>query len=116
VSGVRAPPAAAAAAVAVLVAAGAQHVSAEPGALPAAVPVAADAHRVAVKISSWGPRPAASEREARAHLLIARVFRRAQLRVGTQEFRVPGRGRSRNVIGVFDTPRSCLRIVMAHTI
>jgi len=28
---------------------------------------------------------------------------------------VPGRGRSRNVIGVYDTPRSCLRIVMAHT-
>ena len=80
----------------------------------AAVPVAADAHRVAVKISSWGPRPAGSEREARAHRLIARVFRRAELRVGTQEFRVPGHGRSRNVIGVFDTPRTCLRIVMAH--
>ena len=28
---------------------------------------------------------------------------------------MPGRGRSRNVIGVYDTPRSCLRIVMAHT-
>ena len=27
----------------------------------------------------------------------------------------PGKGRSRNVIGVYDTPRSCLRIVMAHT-
>ena len=37
------------------------------------------------------------------------------MRVGVQDFRVPGRGRSRNVIGVFDTPRSCLRIVMAHT-
>ncbi len=86
------------------------------GAVPAqeAVPVPADAHRVAVKISSWGPRPAASEREARAHRLIARVFRRAELRVGIQEFRVPGRGRSRNVIGILDTPRSCLRIVMAH--
>jgi hypothetical protein len=81
----------------------------------AAAPVPADAHRVAVKISSWGPRPAASEREARAHSLMARVFRRADLRVGTQEFRVPGRGRSRNVIGVLDTPRTCLRIVMAHT-
>lgn len=104
----RAPLAAAAAAAAVLAAPGAQPA-------PAAVPVAADAYRVAVRISSWGPRPAASEREARAHGLIARVFRRAQLRVGTQEFRVPGRGRSRNVIGVFDTPRSCLRIVMAHT-
>jgi Zn-dependent M28 family amino/carboxypeptidase len=44
-----------------------------------------------------------------------RVFQRAELRVGVQEFRVPGRGRSRNVIGVYDTPRSCLRIVMAHT-
>ncbi|HET8821533.1 MAG TPA: M28 family peptidase [Thermoleophilaceae bacterium] len=86
------------------------------GAVPAPepVPVPADAHRVAVKISSWGPRPAASEREARAHRLIARVFRRAQLRVGIQELRVPGRGRSRNVIGIRDTPRSCLRIVMAH--
>jgi hypothetical protein len=88
------------------------------GVAPAAeepVPVPADAHRVAVKISSWGPRPAASEREARAHRLVARVFRRAGLRVGIQEFRVPGRGRSRNVIGVLDTPRTCLRIVMAHT-
>jgi peptidase M28-like protein len=81
----------------------------------AAVPVPADAYRMAAKISSWGPRPAASEREARVHRLIARVFRRAELRVGIQEFRVPGRGRSRNVIGVLDTPRSCLRVVMAHT-
>jgi peptidase M28-like protein len=78
------------------------------------VPIPADAHRVAVKISSWGPRPAASARERRALDLIGRVFRRAGLRVGTQEFRVPRRGRSGNVIGVFDTPRSCLRIVMAH--
>jgi hypothetical protein len=80
----------------------------------AAVPVPADAHRVAAKISSWGPRPAASEREERAHALMRRVFRRAELRVGVQQFRVPGHGRSRNVIGVYDTPRSCLRIVMAH--
>jgi hypothetical protein len=79
------------------------------------VPVSADAHRVAAKISSWGPRPAASDREERAHRLMGRVFRRADLRVGIQEFRVPRRGRSRNVIGVYDTPRSCLRIVMAHT-
>ena len=46
---------------------------------------------------------------------MARVFRRAGLRVGAQEFRVPGRGRSRNVIGVHQTPRTCLTIVMAHT-
>ena len=81
---------------------------------PAAVPAPADAHRIAVKVSSWGPRPAGSEREARAHSLMARVFRRAELRVGTQEFRVPRHRPSRNVIGVYDTPRSCLRIVMAH--
>jgi Zn-dependent M28 family amino/carboxypeptidase len=47
--------------------------------------------------------------------VLGRVFRKASLRVGVQEFDVPGRGRSRNVIGVYDTPRSCLRIVMAHT-
>jgi aminopeptidase YwaD len=85
------------------------------GPAAATVPVPADAHRIAVKISSWGPRPAASDREARAHRLMARVFRGAELRVGVQEFRVPGRGGSRNVIGVLDTPRTCLRIVMAHT-
>jgi hypothetical protein len=84
------------------------------GAAEPPVPIPADAHRVAVKISSWGPRPAASQRERRALDLMGRVFRRAYLRVGTQEFRVPRRGRSGNVIGVFDTPRSCLRIVMAH--
>jgi aminopeptidase YwaD len=31
-----------------------------------------------------------------------------------QRFPVPGRGRSRNVIGIRDTPRDCLRVVMAH--
>jgi Zn-dependent M28 family amino/carboxypeptidase len=68
-----------------------------------------------VRISSWGPRPAASTAEARAHRLMARSFRGAGLRVAVQEFDVPGRGRSRNVIGVLDTPATCLRIVMAHT-
>jgi aminopeptidase YwaD len=79
-----------------------------------AVPVPADEHGVATQISGWGPRPATSAREARAHRLMRRVFQRAGLRVGVQEFHVPGRGRSRNVIGVYDTRRSCLRIVMAH--
>jgi aminopeptidase YwaD len=46
---------------------------------------------------------------------MARTFRAAGLRVGVQEFDVPGRGRSRNVIGVLDTSASCLRIAMAHT-
>jgi Zn-dependent M28 family amino/carboxypeptidase len=81
----------------------------------AAAPVPADAYGIATQISRWGPRPATSAREARAHRLMRRVFQRAELRVGVQEFRVPDRGRSRNVIGVYDTPRSCLRIVMAHT-
>jgi hypothetical protein len=79
------------------------------------VPVPADAHRIAAKVSGWGARPATGRREARAHRLMARVFRRAELRVDVQELRVPGLGRSRNVIGVLDTPRTCLRIVMAHT-
>jgi Zn-dependent M28 family amino/carboxypeptidase len=84
-------------------------------ALAAAAPVPADAYDIATRIAGWGPRPAASPREARAHRLVRRIFRGAGLRVGVQEFRVPGRGRSRNVIGVYDTPRTCLRIVMAHT-
>jgi aminopeptidase YwaD len=73
------------------------------------------AHELAVRISSWGPRPAASAAESRAQRLVGRAFRRAGLRVGTQEFVVPGRGRSRNTIGVRQTPASCLRIVMAHS-
>jgi aminopeptidase YwaD len=72
------------------------------------------AHDVAVRIASWGPRPATSAAEARAHRLVGRAFRRAGLRVGTQEFPVPGRGTSRNTIGVLQTPATCLRIVMAH--
>jgi aminopeptidase YwaD len=76
---------------------------------------ASSAYDVAVRISSWGPRPAASAVEARAHRLMARTFRDAGLRVAVQEFEVPGRGRSRNVIGTLDTPATCLRIAMAHT-
>ena len=68
-----------------------------------------------MRISSWGPRPATSAAEARAHRLMARTFRAAGLRVAVQEFSVPGHGRSRNVIGTLDTPASCLRIAMAHT-
>jgi aminopeptidase YwaD len=41
-------------------------------------------------------------------------FRRAGLRTEVQRFAVPGRGRSRNVIGISETPRDCLRVVMAH--
>src|SRR4051812_35311798 len=84
-------------------------------AIIAAAPVPADGYGIATKIATWGPRPAASAREAKVQRLVRRSFREADLRVGVQEFRVPGKGRSRNVIGVYDTPRSCLRIVMAHS-
>ena len=43
-----------------------------------------------------------------------RRFRAAGLRVGRDRFAVPGRGRSRNVIGIRDSPATCLRIIMAH--
>jgi Peptidase family M28 len=46
---------------------------------------------------------------------MARSFRAAGLRVAVQDFDVPGRGGSRNVIGTLDSPASCLRIAMAHT-
>lgn len=72
-------------------------------------------HRLAVALASAGPRPAASAAERRAHARVRRVFAAAGLRVGSDAFRVPGRGRSRNVVGVYDTPASCLYVVMAHT-
>lgn len=74
-----------------------------------------DALRAARQVASLGSRPAASGAEATAHRFVARTFRQAGLEVTVQRFPVPGRGRSRNVIGLLDTPRSCLRIVMAHT-
>jgi hypothetical protein len=63
-----------------------------------------------------GPRPAGGAAERRAHLRVARAFRAAGLRVSFERFAVPGRGRgrSRDVVGVLDTPARCLRIVMAH--
>lgn len=69
---------------------------------------------IAKRLANAGPRPAAGSAEARAHALVKRVFTRAGLEVRVQRFAVPGKGRSRNVIGVFDTPARCLRIVMAH--
>jgi hypothetical protein len=84
-------------------------------AAPAAAPHGHDALSVARKIAAFGPRPAGSAAERRAHGFVERAFRRAGLRVEVQGFDVPGHGVSRNVIGRVDTPRSCLRIVMAHT-
>ena len=62
-----------------------------------------------------GSRPAASRAELRAHRYVARRFRRAGLDTRFTRFRVPDRGRSRNVVGAWDGPRRCLKIVMAHT-
>lgn len=76
---------------------------------------AGDAYRVAVRLARAGPRPAGSRAEGRAHALVKRVFTRAGLRVEVQRFHVRGRGPSRNVIGIHDTPARCLRIVMAHS-
>jgi Zn-dependent M28 family amino/carboxypeptidase len=73
------------------------------------------AHELAVRIARAGPRPAASRAERAAHGLVRDRFQAAGLNVAIQRFAVPGKGRSRNVIGVFDTPNRCLRIVMAHT-
>ena len=64
-----------------------------------------------------GSRPAASRAELRAHRYVKRRFERAGLETTFTRFRVPNRGRgwSRNVVGAYDGPRRCLKIVMAHT-
>jgi Peptidase family M28 len=71
------------------------------------------AHRVATSIARDGPRPAAGALERRAHGRMRRRFENAGLDVRVQRFSTP-RGRSRNVIGVHDGPRDCVRVLMAH--
>ena len=74
------------------------------------------AHDAAVHISGKiGSRPAGGRNERRAHAYVADRFRAAGLAVSSPGFRVPGRGRSRNVIGKLDTPAACLQILIAHT-
>lgn len=80
----------------------------------AAAPSGDDAHSFAKALTNAGPRPAGGAAERRAHARVARRFAAAGLAVETDTFRVPGKGRSRNIVGVLDTPASCLRIVMAH--
>jgi hypothetical protein len=73
------------------------------------------AYKAALRLAGKiGARPSASGAERRGHRFVARRFRAAGLRVSINGFRVPGRGRSRNVVGIHDTPRSCLKIVMGH--
>jgi aminopeptidase YwaD len=71
------------------------------------------ARDVAVSIARDGPRPAAGRLERRAHIRMRRRFERAGLDVRVQRFSTP-RGRSRNVIGVRDGSRACVRVLMAH--
>jgi aminopeptidase YwaD len=61
-----------------------------------------------------GPRPAGGAAERRAHQRVASRFRAAGLRVGFERFAVPGKGTSRDVIAIRDTPARCLVIAMAH--
>ncbi|HZB76226.1 MAG TPA: M28 family peptidase, partial [Solirubrobacteraceae bacterium] len=71
-------------------------------------------YRFARSLALAGARPAAGRLERRAHERVARRFAAAGLEVVTEPFRVPGLGRSRNVIGALDTPRDCLFVLMAH--
>jgi hypothetical protein len=79
-----------------------------------AAALGAQAHNVAVSISRDGARPAAGRLERRAHRRMRRRFESAGLEVRVQRFSTP-RGRSRNVIGVRDGERRCVRVLMAHT-
>ncbi len=83
-------------------------------AFAAASPSGAEAYTFAVSLARAGARPAASASERRAHQRVARRFRGVGLRVGYERFDVPGKGRSRDVIGIKDSPASCLVIAMAH--
>ena len=70
--------------------------------------------RFARSVAGDGPRTATGAGEARAQRALAARFRRAGMRVSTQAFGVPGKGRSRNVIGVRRGRGRCVRVVMAH--
>jgi aminopeptidase YwaD len=72
-------------------------------------------YRFALALAKAGPRPAGSAAERRAHALVEKRFRAAGLRIGHDRFRVPGHGRSRNVVGISDTPADCLVVLIAHT-
>ena len=74
------------------------------------------AYDAAVHISGKiGSRPASGRGERRAHDYVAKRFRAAGLDVTVAPFNVPGRSRSRNVIGKLETKADCLQILMGHT-
>jgi hypothetical protein len=72
-------------------------------------------YRFARSLARAGPRPAGSAAERRAHARVEKRFRAAGLRIAHDRFRVPGHGRSRNVVGIHDTPAACLHVLIAHT-
>jgi aminopeptidase YwaD len=84
-------------------------------ALALAGPADDPGYRFALALARAGPRPAGSAAERRAHARVERRFRAAGLHIAHDRFRVPGHGRSRNVIGVYDTPADCLVVLVAHT-
>lgn len=82
----------------------------------AAPKTATSAYDAALHLSgSIGSRPAGGRGERRAHSYVAGRFEGAGLDVDVARFAVPGRGRSRNVIGILETKADCLRLLMAHT-
>src|SRR3954469_23392097 len=83
--------------------------------LAAPAPSGHEAYNFAVSLARRGPRPAASAAERKAHQRVAARFRAVGLRVGYERFSVPGKGPSRDVIGMRDSPAECLVIAMAHT-
>ena len=66
-------------------------------------------------LAEAGPRPAASAAELAAHRQVRTRFTAAGLRVAQDTFTVPGKGRSRNIIGIAPGAARCLTVVMAHT-
>lgn len=86
------------------------------GTVSAAPERAVSAYEAAIHISGdIGSRPAGGQGERRAHAYVAERFRATGLEVDVARFHVPGRGRSRNVIGILDTKADCLEILMAHS-
>ena len=71
-------------------------------------------YEFARSLARAGPRPAGSAAERRAQRRVAAAFSAASLAVTQDRFAVPGKPRSRNVIGVLAGPRECLWVLMAH--
>ena len=81
---------------------------------PPQAPSAGEAYTFASSSRTRAPGPRRIAAERRAHQRVAGRFRAAGLRVGFERFAVPGKGTSRDVIGIRDTPARCLVIAMAH--